>query len=185
MVKKKENLFSKIFMITFLVLIVLGFTIPGFLNSGVNNEATTLVEERICQSDADCYLECAGQPISTICSLNLCLRNSCEEPDYFPYTKEPITFNLEVVDLELSGNSNDFFVLFEDKQVQSFGKDLTLNLILSKAGVVLYNGCLLYGNEQNCGEDRQVLQVLVNGEEEVALGNYVPENEDDVKVVFG
>ena len=74
--KKDKKLFSKILLILFLLMIVLGFTLPGFLEF---DEETQYIEPRICQNDADCYLMCEDIPVEVLCSQNLCQKNYFEQ----------------------------------------------------------------------------------------------------------
>src|SRR3989338_5061445 len=132
---KTEKLFSKIIMIVFLVLIVLGFTIPGFINNPNPGAAQSKVEPRLCKSDADCYLTCDNQPWRALCWQNLCQQNECG-PSYFEYDVEPaVEFKLEVetknkIILTERTNSQNFFVEFLDgDRVKTHSPRLSLEMI--------------------------------------------------------
>ena len=81
--RKKSQRVYKIGMLVLLALIVLGFTIPGFIDPTGEDQQVN-VEPRLCQSDADCYLLCDDVPEQVLCSQNMCVRNSCQEYDLYP-----------------------------------------------------------------------------------------------------
>ncbi len=111
-------------MLAFLVMLVIGFTVPLFQLDNQNPASTNTAEPRLCQSDADCYLLCEQQPVAVLCSENLCIRNGCEEYSLYPYSENPITFQLKVLlrgeERELQKvQQGDLFVEFGD----AAGKD--------------------------------------------------------------
>lgn len=195
---KTEKLFSKIGMIVFLILIVLGFTVPGFINSDQNN-LPPQVEPRICQSDAECYLICDEKPFPVLCAQNLCQQNECGF-SYFEYNRdEAVTFKLDVVvdsgtreapnvgklDLISRNNAQNFFVTFapEDK-ISIFSSRLNLNLVLDKVNVFLYDKCIKVDTTSYCENDDFFLSILVNNEESELLGDYIPQNGDDISISY-
>lgn len=202
---KIEKLFSKIVMIIFLVLLILGFTVPGFINNQGNsgNQPAAAAEQRLCKSDADCYLTCENQPVPIICLQNLCQQNECGD-SYFAYEPEnPVTFKLEViidsfpekkVSLIDRTNSQNFFVKFmENDLVQMYSPRLSLNAVLDKAQMVLANNCLKIdaaaycsNTGSNAGSNTDnYLTVLVNGEEAADPGIYIPNEGDEIIIKYG
>ncbi|MBU0457082.1 MAG: hypothetical protein KKD75_02970, partial [Nanoarchaeota archaeon] len=202
---KTEKLFSKIVIIIFLVMIVLGFTLPGFLELGENKEVSA--EQRICQADADCYLLCDDIPVVALCSKNLCQQNSCGEKSYYEYNVTPISFSLQIevvnlvksnesklngsklyeskkVDLENMVNSNDIFVKFSDDKVNLYSSGLSLNDVLEKLGMSMTNKCLVINDEQYCEDDEKELSLIVNDKESYSYGQYLPKEGDTVKIAF-
>lgn len=179
---KTEKLLSKVVMIAFLVLLVLGFTLPGVINFS-NPESTEKAEPRLCSSDADCYLICDNEPVAVLCSQNLCLQNSCEENSYYPYDANPITFTILVqnVSLEERSNSQDFFVKFNGNTVQLFTARLVLYQVLEKARLILDTQCLAFDGKQYCGDE---ISMVVNGENSTLYGNYAPEKGDVVEIKY-
>lgn len=179
---KIEKLLSKVVMIVFLVLLILGFTIPGVINFS-NPESAVKAEPRLCSSDADCYLICDNEPVAILCSQNLCLQNSCEEDSYYRYNTNPITFTLNIqnVSLEERSNSRDFVVKFNGNEVQLFTSRLVLYQILEKAGITLDAQCLTFDREKYCGDK---MEMIVNGENSTLYGNYVPEEGDVVEMRY-
>src|SRR3989344_9442428 len=126
---KTEKLFSKIIIIIFLVMLVLGFVVPSVLNNTSSDQG---VESRMCTTDVDCYLFCEDQPVNVLCLQNLCLVNSCEEKSYYEYDQNPISFtvHIENVTLEERSSEKDIFVKYDGNEVQVFTSKLPLYYIL-------------------------------------------------------
>lgn len=178
---KTEKMFGKAVIIIFLVLLVLGFVIPGVINYNTSDAAA--VEPRLCSSDADCYLFCDDLPAPVLCSQNMCARNSCDEASYYEYNAVPITFtlHLENVTLEDRGNDRDLFVKFEDGEVQLFSSRLILYQILEKAGIIFDSECLTLDGKQFCGEK---LKLKLNGKNSTLYRNYAPKEGDLVEIIY-
>src|SRR3989338_6238870 len=121
MKQKKQQRFRQIAMIIFLVLIVLGFTITGFLNPP--DSVVQIAEPRLCHTDVDCYLFCDETPKEVLCSQNLCQQNSCEEASYYAFKETPLQFSLmvelenETLSLQNRSSSQNLFVTFNDPTV--------------------------------------------------------------------
>jgi len=195
---KTEKLFSKIVMILFLILIVIGFTVPGITNNE-QNDPQPIVEPRLCRGDADCYLTCEGQPLPVICVQNLCQQNECGF-SYVEYDQNnPIIFKLEVMvdsgtveapriekfDLASRSRPQNFYVSFGvNDEVTSFSSRLSLNLILDKALILLHDKCIRIDSTSYCENSNYFLSVLVNGQESDILGNYIPQNGDKVSISY-
>ncbi len=163
---------TQVLMIVFLFLVVVGFTIPGFLNFGENNNK--LVEPRICQSDADCYLMCGedqNEPVAVPCSQNLCLKNDCGEHSFYLYQSEPITFQLTVANLSLEklSNPSNVYVVFKDNQVKVFTGGFSLAQILERI---------------NFDFNKKVMNVSINGEVSAYYPSYVPEEGDKIILTY-
>ncbi|HLD00861.1 MAG TPA: hypothetical protein VJC39_03895 [Candidatus Nanoarchaeia archaeon] len=186
----KTKFFSKIILILFLIMIVLGFVIPGFINSSPIQSGLNLPEPRLCQSDADCYLSCDDSPVSVLCSNNLCLQNSCEEQSYYLYNLNPLTFSLAVeaegtvLDLASRANTNDYFIQFSGMQVKVFTDGLFLNHILEKVNLKLAGACLSVDNTQYCNGDQGQLKLTINGEDSAQLGDYLPKEGDKLELKY-
>ncbi len=162
---------TQVLMIIFLVLVAVGFTIPGFLNF---NEEQTLVEPRICQNDADCYLMCGkngDQPVAVPCSQNLCLQNDCDEKSFYPYQPNPITFKLMVANLSLETLSNpgNIYVLFTGQEVKVFTGGFSLAQILERI---------------NFDFSAKVMNVSINGEISAYYPSYVPKEGDKIILTY-
>ncbi len=194
--KKEERriLIRKIVIITFLVMIVIGFTVPGILDFGDEQQ---YVPPRMCQNDADCYLECDGQPVATLCSQNLCSQNSCEEKAFYLYNATPLLFTLGVkingktLNLANRSNANDFFVKFSEmpgtgqkvEQAAVYASNLALKEVLEKARVQMSGLCVIT-NQSYCTNEKEQLQMFVNGNASYSFGEYVPQAGDKVEVVY-
>lgn len=175
--RKKENRFSKVVMLVILVMVTIGFTLPGFLEFGdEGGEVVGEVEERVCQRDEDCYLMCDGSVVAVLCYQNMCKQNACFEESFYPFVEEPLTFELEMVvdgsevDLEEKSNDKDVFVTFIGGEIQLFSSNLRLKHVLEKAGFVL---------------GAEGVEVWVNGEQHYAYGEYRPKEGDKIKVIYG
>ncbi len=185
---KVEKLFSKIVVIVFLVLIILGFMIPGFLHNNQPVE-NTYVEPRLCQSDADCYLTCNDTPVAVLCSQNLCVQNACDEYSLYEHGVGS-TFTLDVVvegvsiDIASRAVDSNIFVTFNDGQVQTHSPTLALRHVLDKVGIQMNSQCILVDAVHHCSDGEKQLQLLVNGEESFAAENFIPSDGDVVKVVY-
>ena len=90
MKQKSKSLIRKTIVIVFMALIVLGFTVPGFLHSNDENN-NYAVEPRLCKTDAECYLTCDDLPVKVLCAENICQQNSCEEYAIFEFTEPPFS----------------------------------------------------------------------------------------------
>ncbi|HIJ11267.1 TPA: hypothetical protein HA278_04375 [Candidatus Woesearchaeota archaeon] len=186
--KKDPKLFSKILVITLMVLLVLGFTVPGFLHGNQDTSQGTYVEPRFCQADANCYLTCDGAPLATLCSQNLCVQNSCEEGTLYPYVAVPTTFTLIVnanssrVDLPSRMNEQNLFVTFADDTVSLFSTGMVLGQVLEKVNVVWANGCLSFGTVRYCEDESNAIILTVNGEESGEGTYYQPQEGDLITI---
>jgi hypothetical protein len=182
MAKKKTN-YYKILVYILMILIVLGFTLPGFLEFG--DENVNNVAPKICQGDSDCYLTCDGKPIKVLCSQNLCQKNSCKQKTYFEYQTSPTQINLKInldnQDLKLTNltTNKNIFAIFNKEKVQIYS-DLSLSQILEKLNIKIdSSSCLILKNEKYCHG-----KVKVNSNEIYAFNNYKPKNNDKIEMIF-
>ena len=186
--KNYIQLLSKIGIIVFLALIVLGFTVPGFLNQNPETNPTTRTEPRLCQTDADCYLICQSQPLRVLCSQNLCQQNSCEEGPLFKYEESSRKLTLDVSlygeRINLTAPAGNFFATFSENEVQAFALGMTLQQILEKTLVSFNNQCLNINGQSYCRNESDELQLLVNGNRSFSYENYVPQDGDKIKVDY-
>jgi len=189
--KKREKLFSKIMMITFLVLVVIGFTVPGFLNA--NNESiqtSTPAEQRLCSTDADCYLSCPNGPVSAVCVQNLCQKNSCDEATLYPVLEQPISFALEInvngsnIDLSTLVDQKNFITAFSGSKVNLFTKNLQLEQIFERLGLRFTADCLYFADKSYCTSQEMELTMLVNGQPISSSADYVPQQDDQIKITY-
>ena len=184
---KDKKLFSKIVLVILTLLIVLGFTVPGFINETDNGQ---YVEPRICKTDADCYLMCDEAPVKVLCSQNLCMQNACDEHQLYPFVDEVVEFSLVVKvnavnkDLSLLSNTQDLFVKFSEGKVQMFSSGISLGQVLSKVKTKVDAECLTVNSENYCNSGEKEVKLMVNGERSYSYSDYVPEVGDEIEVVY-
>jgi len=189
MIKKRNESWRKAGMIVFLLMIVIGFSVPLLLNPADQN-APKVVEPRVCQHDSDCYLTCDSGAISTLCYQNLCVQNSCAESSPFPYQPEAASITLTLVInrqkilLSNQTSSADFFVQFEEDSVKLFSNRLSLAQILEKTGISTRFPCLTYLGVPYCVDDGHKLQFFVNGQESYQYENYLPKAGDTIQIEY-
>jgi len=189
--KKREKLFSKILVLTFLVLVILGFTVPGFINSADNVPlASTQAEPRLCNTDADCYLSCGDNPEPSACVQNLCQKNSCSEGTLYTVLDQPLTFSLDVevngtsLDFSTRINTQNFLTTFSGNQVSLFAKNFQLEQLFERLNLKLDDECIYVDNNVYCNSQDNHLTMQVNGAESLAYANYVPQQDDQIKIVY-
>ncbi len=191
MVKKwseeHKMLVKKIVIIAFLVMLVIGFTVPAFLDWGNNGQVPTTIQKN-CQSDSECYLMCDDVPVSVLCYQNLCWQNSCEEFALYPFNQTPVSFLLDVrvngksVELTNSSSPQDFFVKLDGNKVSMYSQ-LALRQILEKFKIKLEGGCLIT-NQSYCNGKGGNLSMTVNNEASYSYGDYVPQENDVIKIGY-
>lgn len=169
MKQKQKQLLSKLFLLALTIMIIIGFTVPTFFG---NEPQPQQAERRICQTDSDCYLMCGeekNQPVTVICTENLCQQNSCEEWTPYSYQAEPLTFELKIENLNLKNSSNaqDLFVKFDNRQVQVFTAGLSLERILEKLDYTFVG---------------EKLELSINGDTSSYYGGYVPQPGDKIEI---
>lgn len=174
--------------IIFLVLLVIGFTIPGFLDLGEENSSPA--EQRYCKTDADCYLMCDDKPGKVFCSQNLCTRNSCEEVAIFPFQDDPITFSLHIEvggkEIYLSNRSmaTNLFVKFSEKQVNVYSPTISLTHILEQVAMQVDASCLTISMDRYCTSGNKSIKMFINSEESYQFGSYMPKEGDGIKIIY-
>ncbi len=188
---QKKELLRKMLVITFLVLLVVGFTVPQFLFSNTNgNQPIETAEPRLCRTDADCYLVCGEKPTAVLCTENLCQQNSCEELSYYEFQENPVTFSLDVVvdgdkiDIASRLDPQAIFVKIVGGTIRLFSSRLTLQQVLEKMNLRLDTQCLSMGEISYCSDAEKTLTLRVNGEETV-LDRYIPQEKDKIVLEYG
>lgn len=176
-------------MIAILVMIVIGFTIPGFLQLG-SSPQDQAVEPRLCTTDSECYLVCDDVPRKVLCLSNLCAQNSCGEQSLYEFKEQPLSFevelNVEGKDMVLGNRSRsaDLFVNFDKNRVNAFALGLNLNQILEKAGSSLDSNCVKLAPSTYCRGEGKNLTMQVNGVQTYSYGDYVPQQDDKIEITF-
>ncbi|MBI2665972.1 hypothetical protein HYX13_00005 [Candidatus Woesearchaeota archaeon] len=180
--------------ITFLVLLVIGFVVPGFLNFE-DTQLQDIVEPRLCQTDSECYLTCEDTPLIILCSQNLCQQNACKEPRYFAYQEKPLTFSLAVeisgdkINLAKKSNEKDLFVKFNlnNDKTEVFSKTLSLQQILEKARILYQSqgNCVELDGKEYCTDASHQLKLTVNDKDVPSFPeSYVPKEGDIVVLKY-
>lgn len=186
---KDKKLFSKIFILAILFLMVIGFSVPLFNLGGNNSNQPQQAEPRLCQSDSDCYLVCDDKPLTILCSQNLCLQNDCNEYALYPFQETPVTFNLKIevdtteLDLATRTDPKDLMIKF-GKDVQLFSWGMPLVFILEKVDMTLNENCLTVGTQAYCTNDNGKLQFLLNGNETLPNPQYYPKEGDEIEIRY-
>ena len=170
--KKRREKLIKTITVIFLILVSLGFMVPGFLDFG-DDSYSGYVEPRLCQTDSDCYLMCGedgSEPQTVLCSNNLCQKNSCDEYNPYTFQSNPITFSLQVEDLDLETliNPNNLFVQYSSGNVQLYAADLSLNHVLEKIDYLF----------------PVQMDLEINGEQSEYYGSYLPKEGDIIIISF-
>lgn len=186
---QKEPRWKKPLMIAFLIMVVLGFSVPLFNLGGNVDPSQQQAQPRLCQSDTECYLTCDNTPKEVLCLQNLCVQNSCTEFNLFPYVQQQQEIALSVIinDVPIAlqnRNAQDLFVRFNEGLVELHGQGLSLSAIVEKAGIILQDQCLTVQGTQYCTDTDSKLEIMVNGQNTYLFGQYVPKEGDEIRVIY-
>ncbi len=185
--QERKVLLRKVVMIAFLVMIVVGFTVPSLLDDGSDDR--NVYEPRVCRYDSDCYLMCEDKPLIALCSQNLCQQNGCEELSGYAYNSTPVVFDLVVqingVEQNLVNRSSslDSFVKFSPHQVQVYSSGVPLRVILEKVNIYLNSQCVTV-DQAYCNDPEKELKMAVNGEMVYSYEYYVPQEGDKINIAY-
>ena len=188
MAKKKWENISKAGMLIFMILIVLGFMLPGFLDVG-DGENQKTIEPRLCNQDSDCYLTCEDLPIKVLCIKNLCQQNNCDEYVQYPYA-DFLSFSLtikaegEEIELKERINPADLFVKFSEEEIKIYSPKLKIGDVLEKLNIDFNGKCMVIDSKNYCQSEGLDLEFLVNGEKSYAYENYQPKKGDLIEIVY-
>jgi len=186
--KPKKQWIGKTVLLLVLIMTVIGFTLPSVLDN--NSQSQVKAEPRVCQNDAECYLTCDDKPVMVLCSQNLCQQNSCKEANYYEFNQNPITFTLAAeiegkrIDLTNQSSTKDLFVKLENEKVAVFTSGLNMNQVLEKVKAKLTTECLIINGANYCRSESKELKFMVNGNQLFAYGNYVPQDEDKIEIIY-
>jgi hypothetical protein len=193
MAKNKWEKLSKTGMLIFMIMVVLGFMLPGFLDVGDNGDGNQqIIEPRLCNQDNDCYLTCDDLPVKVLCMQNLCQQNSCNGYAQYPFIESPVIFSLkikvgnEVVELKDRLNSADLFVKLNDNSsnFKIYSSKLNFGDVLEKLNIDFDGKCMVLGNKNYCKNEGLELNFTVNGESSYAYENYLPKEGDLIRIVY-
>lgn len=183
---ERRILIRKIAIIAFLAMVVIGFTVPTLMDPEDSNKKS---EQRLCQTDADCYLMCEDKPLTVLCSQNLCWQNACKESSIYPFSDNQTSFTLKIlvnnqlVNLNNLSKSQDLFVRFNGDSVVMHS-ELSLRYVLEKVGIELTPQCLIV-NQSYCNNEDQKLELWINQDLSYTYENYVPQKGDKIEINFG
>ncbi len=183
----QKTIWQKLFLLGILAMLVVGFSVPLFqLGGNEDASAQQPSPERVCQSDADCYLTCDDKPLAALCSQNLCQQNSCREGSRYALQEQPFSISIrveaggkDIVLMERFAQGN-FFVRIGEQEgsIEIYTPGLFLPQVLEKFNLGMGGQCLYVGRQPYCDS----VEVLVNGEEEPFPQYYTPREGDDVVV---
>lgn len=185
--KARLQFWYKIGMVIFLAMIILGFMVPGFINTD-SSETFEVVEPRLCSSDSDCFLMC-DTPQTVLCTQNLCVQNSCEEGNAYRYNTQPTSFTLKInvggdtLDLSNRSQAGSLFATFTGETVLVYSQGLPLNLILEKVQLGFLGTCLRVDGTSFCNGDAGAIDMEVNGESNLEYGFYIPQEGDSIEII--
>jgi len=186
--------FKKLSVIFLLVLLVLGFTLPGiffFVGDDSSDYPGADDNLRVCSGDSDCTLVCDNSEQVVLCYRNTCQQNTCDGVSYIEYGSAETKVSLDITagneTLDLSKHtslfSDDLYVTFEDNQVVTHAEGLTLNHILDKLSMGLTTSCLIVGQNGLC-EPNGELNLIINGQTNDPYGEYVVQDGDELEIIF-
>lgn len=176
-------------MITFLILIIVGFTVPVVLNN-VKPSSAKSIEPRLCTNDAQCSLTCDEQSLPVFCSNNLCQQNSCDESPLFPFQPIPVEFTLMIIldnrtiDFSNRTSSDNFYVTFNKNTVYLSASSLSLNNVLEKVGMAIKNQCLFMDSTSYCTTTQKNLTMIINRNSTFPYGEYIPQPQDNILIQY-
>ncbi|MBI2573522.1 hypothetical protein HYV86_06675 [Candidatus Woesearchaeota archaeon] len=194
--RQHKQVLRQVVVITFLLLIVVGFTAPLILYSNDDPFAkkSTATQPRLCRSDADCSLSCDSSqtPLAVLCLQNYCMQNSCEEYNPYSYELVPIDLSLKasINGQEVNWNAvpGDSFVTLNNATtfpvVSVFTTGLTLADITSKLGLYMNQDCLFHAGVEYCSNENANLTVYINGNKSVSAERYIPIFGDKVEIAY-
>ncbi len=174
---RKKNRFEKVKkygVLTLLILITLGFLIPGFIQP--QEEPVNPSDVKVCSSDNDCYLTCDNKLTSVLCFRNICEIDSCESAPQYEFSEVPedisIAITLEGEELNLNDRFTQFgvgtfFVNFRQDGAELYTTRVPLGYILENVGIRIQNSCLIIDAQSYCEDEltQNTLRTKVNGQE--------------------
>jgi len=192
--RRKLNIdFKKAGMIAFLVLIVVGFTVPAFLNAP-EETTSSYAEPRLCREDTDCTLLCNDEPVPVLCSQNLCQMNSCNEYNLYEFQETPLSFtvqirlNNETYSLAERISQNNYFVTVKQNKnedtVSIYSKAMSLGQIFEKANIYFDENCFTIDSSSYCKNSKYNLTFTVNDHEDYTYNQFLPLDGDEISIVY-
>lgn len=185
---------KQILVLILVVSIVVGFVVPGMVLNGSDDEFKTPVkEEKLCQSEQDCWLVCGEKPKAVPCVKNLCEITKCEEVSVLGEVGEvQNTAKLKVVindkerELPINTTKKSSFVSFEEKGVIiTHAKNVHLGYVFEMLGMQFNKDCLVTETKESfCNDGSKELRLLINGTQNYYYEGHVVENGEEILIEY-
>ncbi len=188
---------KQILVLALLVSIVIGFVVPGIVLNGGNGQQEEFKEpakeEKLCQSEQDCWLVCGGKPKAVPCVKNLCENTKCEEFSMFGEAGEAQnTAKLKVIiggkerELPVDTAQKSSFVSFGGGgNVVTYAKNVPLGYVFEMRGMLFTKDCLVTeAKESFCNGEGKELKLFVNGIQNYFFDGHVVENGEEILIEY-
>lgn len=186
---------KQILVLILVISIVVGFVVPGIVLQGSEDEFKTPVkEEKLCQSEQDCWLVCEGKPKAAPCVKNLCEITKCEEVSMFGDIGEvqnkatlKVMINGKERELPVNTTQKSSFVSFGEKgAITTHAKNVHLGYVFEMLGMQFNKDCLVTETKESfCNDGSKELRFLVNGVQNYFYDGHVVENGEEITVEYG
>ncbi len=188
---------KQILVLILVISIVVGFVVPGIvLNSGNGQQEVfkePVKEEKLCQSEQDCWLVCEGKPKAAPCVKNLCEITKCEEASVFGEAGEvankaklKVMINGKEKELPINTAQKSSFVSFSEKgTVATYAKNTHLGYVFEMLGMQFNKDCLMTETKESfCTGDGKELKLFVNGVQNYFYDGHVVENGEEILIEY-
>ena len=188
---------KQILVLLLLVSIVVGFVVPGIVLNGSNGSQEEfkepIKEEKLCQSEQDCWLVCGEKPKAVPCVKNLCESTKCEEFSAFGEAGEVQNqAKLKVVidgkerELPVNTAQKSSFVSFGEKgAITTYAKNVYLGYAFEMLGRQFNKDCLMTEKKESfCMGKGKELKLFVNGVQNYFFDGHVVENGEEIVIEY-
>lgn len=185
---------KQILVLMLLVSIVIGFVVPGIVLRGSDEEFKTPVkEEKLCQSEQDCWLVCEGKPKAAPCVKNLCEITKCEEASVLGEAGEvtntaklKVMINDQERELPVNNTRKSSFVSFGEKgAVITRAKNVHLGYVFEMLGMQFNKNCLVTETKESfCSGGGKELKLFVKGIQNYFFDGHVVENGEEILIEY-
>ncbi len=188
---------KQILVLILVVSIVIGFVVPGIVLNGGNGQQEEfkepVKEEKLCQSEQDCWLVCEGKPKAVPCVKNLCEITKCEEASVFGDIGEvqnkailKVMINGKEKELPINTTQKSSFVSFGEKgTVATHAKNVHLSYVFEMLGMLFTKDCLVTETKESfCTGDGKELKLFVNGIQNYFFDGHVVEKGEEILVKY-
>lgn len=189
---------KQILVLILLVSIVIGFVVPGIVLNGSDGNGQEdfkepMKEQKLCQSEQNCWLVCREKPKAVPCINNLCESTKCEEFSAFGEAEEvqktaklKILINGKEKELPISSAQKSSFVSFGEKgTITTHAKNVPLGYVVEMLGMQFTKDCLVTeAKESFCNGEGKELILTVNGIGNYFFDGHVVENEEEIVMEY-